>query len=126
MYLQYFRLRANLSQKRLAEFCGVSETTIRRLEQSKREPTLHVAVKIARYLGVEPLDIFPLPDEIGSVPVVESLEEVKSKMWGLIMELQITYPEFNADPSTPQGLSQYPDCDLKYQIQEFLVLLDIK
>lgn len=51
------RLKAGLSQKRLGDLCGLSDTAIRWYETGKRSPKLDNIAKIAVALGYAP-DIF--------------------------------------------------------------------
>ncbi|UJR81882.1 Transcriptional regulator [Sandaracinus amylolyticus] len=55
--------RGEMTQAELAESVGVTRQTLIAIEQGKYSPSLEVAFKIARVLGV-PLDqVFHYPDE---------------------------------------------------------------
>ncbi|MDD3399556.1 MAG: helix-turn-helix transcriptional regulator [Candidatus Paceibacterota bacterium] len=56
--LKEFRLKKSLTQEELAERVGVRRETIVFLEQGKYNPSLGLAFKIARELGVPLTDIF--------------------------------------------------------------------
>lgn len=51
------RAYCGLTQAQLAEAVGVSQPTIGAYERGHREPTLNVLCRIARVLGVEPVDL---------------------------------------------------------------------
>ena len=51
-----------LSQGALAKACGVSRQTINAIENNKYDPTLGLAMRLARLLGTAVEDIFHLPD----------------------------------------------------------------
>jgi len=50
------RARAKVTQKQLAKEIGVSENYVYILEQKKRCPSVHLALKIARFFGLEITD----------------------------------------------------------------------
>ena len=54
-----FRLKAGLTQKRLAELSGVRQTVISEYENGKRPLTMAAALKLAPYLSVEPEKLLP-------------------------------------------------------------------
>ena len=56
------RKLANLTQKRLAEICGVSECTVANWEKFKTEPTVSQAQTIANACGLDVDDIIFLPE----------------------------------------------------------------
>jgi putative transcriptional regulator len=56
--LKEFRLKKSLTQEELAERVGVRRETIVFLEQGKYNPSLGLAFRIARELGVPLTDIF--------------------------------------------------------------------
>ena len=47
-----------MTQRQLADLCGVSRQTINAVERNKYSPSLELAFKIARVFGVEIEDIF--------------------------------------------------------------------
>jgi transcriptional regulator with XRE-family HTH domain len=51
------RLRAELSQERLAHRCGLHRTEISLLERGVREPRLSTIVRLARALGTTPAEL---------------------------------------------------------------------
>jgi len=55
------RKMANLTQKNLANICGVSESTIANWEQGKTEPTVSQAKQIGEACGIHYDDIIFLP-----------------------------------------------------------------
>ena len=56
------RKEAGLSQEELASRCGVSRQTINAIENNKYDPTLGLAMRLARLLKTPVEDIFHLPD----------------------------------------------------------------
>lgn len=55
------RKMANLTQKNLADLCGVSESTVANWEKGKTEPTISQAQKVGEVCGVHYDDIIFLP-----------------------------------------------------------------
>jgi transcriptional regulator with XRE-family HTH domain len=51
------RKRAGLSQAALAEICGLNRTEISLLERAAREPRVSTIVRLARGLGISPVDL---------------------------------------------------------------------
>jgi transcriptional regulator with XRE-family HTH domain len=60
--LRELRGRKGWSQERLAREAGVTTGTINKAERGLRTPTIMTQYKIARALGVEPSDIWPVSD----------------------------------------------------------------
>jgi transcriptional regulator with XRE-family HTH domain len=59
-YLRPYRRRWGLSQKELARLLGwKSGTTVSRLEQGKRQPTLRIALACFVIFGAQPTELFP-------------------------------------------------------------------
>jgi len=56
--LREFRLRKNISQKELALILGVTRQTIIALEKQRYSPSLHLALRIAKYFGAKVEDLF--------------------------------------------------------------------
>ena len=56
------RKERGLSQEELARRCGVTRQTINAIENNKYDPTLGLAMRLARMLGTAVEDIFHLPD----------------------------------------------------------------
>lgn len=56
------RREQGLSQEELARRCGVSRQTINAIENNKYDPTLGLAMRLARLLKTPVEDIFHLPD----------------------------------------------------------------
>ena len=56
--IKNFRERKNLTQARMAEMIGVSETYVGFIEQGVRNPSISTLDKIARVLGVKLSDLF--------------------------------------------------------------------
>lgn len=56
--LREFREARGWSQGRLAELLGVSRQTINAVETDKYDPSLPLALRLARLFGVNPQDIF--------------------------------------------------------------------
>ena len=55
------RREKGLSQEELAKRCGVSRQTINAIENNKYDPTLALAMKLARLLGQPVEELFLLP-----------------------------------------------------------------
>lgn len=65
--LRELRQKLGLTQEQLAERSGIDQTTISTLERdSNANPTWDTVSKIARALGVDPQEIFPMPSEEAS------------------------------------------------------------
>jgi putative transcriptional regulator len=56
--LRTFREQRGWSQGALAEMLGVSRQTINAVETDKYDPSLPLALRLARLFGVNPQDIF--------------------------------------------------------------------
>jgi len=57
--IKQVRLRENLTQKQLAEKCGMADSAIRKYESGKITPKFETAKKIADALNIRPLDLYP-------------------------------------------------------------------
>ena len=60
--IRALRKSLGLSQEALAKACGVSRQTINAIENNKYDPTLGLAMRLARLLKTPVEDIFHLPD----------------------------------------------------------------
>ena len=58
--VQAFRVRAGITQEQLASSVGVSRQTIIAIEKGKYTPSVHLALKLARYFKKPLEDIFYL------------------------------------------------------------------
>lgn len=47
-----------ISQKELAETCGIAQSTLCDIEMGRSKPSIDVAIKIAKALGEENIDFF--------------------------------------------------------------------
>ena len=56
------RKMAGLTQKQLAEACGVSDGTVSRWEKGRKDPTISQAIKIGEICGISYNDIIFLPE----------------------------------------------------------------
>ena len=61
--LREWRARYRISQQKLAEAVGVTRQTIIAIEKGKYLPSLELALKIAKFFGVNVEDIFVLKKE---------------------------------------------------------------
>lgn len=57
--IKQVRLRENLTQKQLAEKCGMADSAIRKYESGKITPKFGTVKKIADALNIRPLDLYP-------------------------------------------------------------------
>ena len=60
--IRALRKERGISQEDLAKRCGVSRQTINAIENNKYDPTLGLAMRLARLLKTPVEDIFHLPD----------------------------------------------------------------
>lgn len=60
--IRALRSEMGLSQEELARRCGVSRQTINAIENNKYDPTLSLAMRLARLLGAPVEEIFHLPE----------------------------------------------------------------
>lgn len=58
MNIRERREQIGISQKELAEKCGIAQSTLCDIEQGRSKPSLPVAVKIANVLNVESIKFF--------------------------------------------------------------------
>ena len=61
-HVRALRKELGLSQEELGKRCGVSRQTINAIENNKYDPTLGLAMRLARLLKTPVEDIFHLPD----------------------------------------------------------------
>lgn len=52
------RKQLGISQKELAEKCGISQSTLCDIEQGRSNPSITVAVKLANELGIKDIKFF--------------------------------------------------------------------
>ena len=60
--IRELRKAAGMSQEELARRCGVTRQTINAIENNKYDPTLGLAMRLARLLGAPVEEIFHLPE----------------------------------------------------------------
>ncbi|NPA46512.1 MAG: helix-turn-helix transcriptional regulator [Chlorobi bacterium] len=60
--LKLFRVAAGLTQAELAERAGVSRQTVYAIEKGKYVPSVRLALRLAKILGVRVEDIFILDE----------------------------------------------------------------
>ena len=60
--IREMRREKGLLQEQLAKKCGVSRQTINAIENNNYDPTLGLAMRLARLLGTPVEDIFHLPE----------------------------------------------------------------
>ena len=60
--IRSLRKAAGLTQEDLAQALGVTRQTINAIENDKYEPTLGLAMRLARFLNTPVEDIFCLPE----------------------------------------------------------------
>lgn len=60
--IRALRKALGLSQEELAKACGVSRQTINAIENNKYDPTLGLAMRLARLLNTPVEEIFHLPE----------------------------------------------------------------
>ena len=60
--IRELRKAAGISQEELARRCGVTRQTINAIENNKYDPTLGLAMRLARLLGAPVEEIFHLPE----------------------------------------------------------------
>ncbi len=58
--IKHFREKKNITQEQLAESVGVSRQTIVAMEKGNYEPSLGLALKLAKYFGVTTEELFML------------------------------------------------------------------
>lgn len=66
--MKEYRARCGLTQEKLAEIVGVRRETIIFLEQGKYNPSLQLAYKVARALGVSIEELFSFDDDPATNP----------------------------------------------------------
>lgn len=60
--IRSLRKAAGLTQENLAQALGVTRQTINAIENDKYDPTLGLAMRLARFLNTPVEDIFHLPE----------------------------------------------------------------
>ena len=61
--LKKYRLKKGITQAQLAKTVGIAERYYQELEYSKSLPNAHTTIRLAKALGVNVTDLFPLPEE---------------------------------------------------------------
>ncbi|HDI83404.1 MAG TPA: transcriptional regulator [candidate division WOR-3 bacterium] len=61
--LKVFRVMKDLTQEELAELVGVSRQTIIAIEKGKYNPSVYLAIKLARVLDTTVEEIFTIEEE---------------------------------------------------------------
>jgi putative transcriptional regulator len=61
--LKEYRTRARVTQQGLADACGVTRQTIIAVEKGRFNPSVALALHMARHLGTTVHDLFRLPEE---------------------------------------------------------------
>lgn len=56
--IRTYRLKKNVSQKELALVLGVTRQTIIALEKQRYSPSLHLALRLAKFFGVRVEELF--------------------------------------------------------------------
>nr|DAE40584.1 MAG TPA: putative transcriptional regulator [Caudoviricetes sp.] len=56
--IKQFRKKSGLTQKELADFLGVNQSTISLYERGVRAPSLRIGILISKLLGADVKDIF--------------------------------------------------------------------
>lgn len=85
--LRSYRLRAGLSQVRLAELAGIDRSFLNRLESGQRRPSRMVVLRLARALGLDERDRAALLFAAGYAPVRAPLDR-HAQLRSLAEELQ--------------------------------------
>ena len=86
------RLDAGLSQAELAEASGYLRTSITNIEAGRQKAPLDVLYDLCGVLGIEPISIFPLREEIldqslVSVTTGQSVEQVPPEAAAVLKQL---------------------------------------
>jgi len=63
MRVKQYRKTKGISQARLAQISGVSQSYIAYLERGERHPTIPIAIKLANALGVSLMELIGDPNE---------------------------------------------------------------
>lgn len=85
--IKELRNERNLSQRKLAELCGMSYSHICRIEKGENIPTLDTVIKISKALDISP-DVFAF-DEQGNVSeiILEYANQLAEKQANVFMGL---------------------------------------
>lgn len=75
------RKAKSLTQQGLADLIGVEQPTVQRWETGKRTPDLAQLGELADALGVEPGDLFKLPNQVALGPRLWLKGEVAAGVW---------------------------------------------
>lgn len=83
--IKEIRLAAGLTQKQLAEICGLAEITIRQYENEKRQPKLQALMKIGNALDVAIFSF--LDEELSSKEIDNLMTQQRLDSMGLPIQL---------------------------------------
>jgi len=81
--LRGYRLRKEMSQKELADACGITQATVSEIETGKGNPTFDVICKLAMALDIPPFALIGAGTAlgvIGTVMAAKSLGDVVGKL----------------------------------------------
>ena len=77
--LKRHRQKLNISQREMAHRLNVSVNTIRRWEQNKSKPQLHLRIKLVKFFG-ENNEVTDAVDELG-MTLKRQLEKISPEEW---------------------------------------------
>ena len=77
--LKRHRQKLNISQREIAHRLNVSVNTIRRWEQNKSKPQLHLRIKLVKFFG-ENNEVTDAVDELG-MTLKRQLEKISPEEW---------------------------------------------
>lgn len=97
--LRMYRKQRGMTAKDVADKVGVARATVSRYETGDIEVSISMAEKLAKALGISPMDLIDLPDEDDTVPV-PTLGEVAGGP--PIDALEDAYEEFSISKALAQ------------------------
>ena len=102
--IRFYRLRAGITQKELADQCGLNESTVRNYELGNRTPKKDILDKIADVLNVDPHALYDpsFTQLIGGMHILFHMSTLYSIQPRIIEgQVHLVLPEL--DPEIPYG-----------------------
>ncbi len=92
--IQDLRLKQRLTLEKLAEFSGVSRAMLSQIERGEKNPTVSVAVKIAKALGVNLFHLIGESEEHRKVKILPKEQQLSIKNPATNFEQRLLSPTF--------------------------------
>lgn len=96
------RIDAKMTQKELAEKCGMADSAIRKYESGKITPKVETIEKIADALGIPWLDLYP--DSTAREAAMKSILAITDELQGQFEKMKAGFPSTDLKLATAEEL----------------------